>query len=206
MAGREQPRRGPDGRYASAARAAEAHPGEPRQAAKAQPAGTRKAARARPAGPRRAAKAKAAGRWAKGKEAAFFRELATICNVRSALRKARLPGTSFQLYERRRSDPAFREAWEAAIDESYALLELEMLERARFGDNRPEPATEAERRLREIPNGLALQLLRLHQSRKARDAAAPRPARVRPPLSGRALRQEIDRRLCEINRRMGGEG
>lgn len=149
---------------------------------------------------------KPAGRWGKEKEAIFFRELTTICNVSSALRKAKLLGASFQVYERRRKDPAFRAAWDAAIDESYAMLEVEMLGRARFGDDRPAAETEAERRLREIPNGLALQLLRLHQSRKAREAAAPRPARTRPPLSGQALRQEIDRRLSELNRQMGGEG
>ena len=151
-------------------------------------------------------------RWSAAKEKIFFRELATLCSVRGALRAAGLVRESREVYERRKRNAAFRAAWEEAIDQSYAMLELEMLERARFGADRPEPETEAEKKLRAVPDGLAMQLLKLHQVRvKARLAEpAPRPAapaaRSRCGLHGKALRLEILRRLAALNRRMGGNG
>jgi hypothetical protein len=149
--------------------------------------------------------------WTREKETIFFRELAMVCNVSSALRKAKLTGCSSLAYERRKKDKDFRAAWEEAIDQSYAMLELEMLERVRFGDDRPPPATEAEKRLRAIPNALALQLLKLYENRvKARSSAAPArgadpaPAARRPDNA--ALRREFDALLSDFNRRMGGKG
>jgi hypothetical protein len=161
--------------------------------------------------PKPKAKPKAAIQWTKEKEAVFFRELAMVCNVSSALRKAKLTGCSSLAYERRKTDARFRAAWEEAIDQSYAMLELEMLERVRFGDDRPPPATEAEKRLRAIPTALALQLLKLYENRvKARAAAPARGARIAAAAAGRvdgaALRREISEMLSDFNRRMGGEG
>jgi hypothetical protein len=154
----------------------------------------------------RKATAKAGAKWPKAKEETFFRELAMVCNVSSAWRKAGLKGSSSLAYDRRKLDSRFRAMWADAIDQSYAMLELEMLERSRFGVDRPAPATEAEKRLREIPNGLALQLLKLHQNRKASQAAATPARAAKPRLTGRALRLEVIRRFSEINRRMGGNG
>ena len=150
-------------------------------------------------------------KWTREKEAIFFRELAMVCNVSSALRKAKLMGCSSLAYERRKKDARFRAAWEEAIDQSYAMLELEMLERVRFGDDRPPPATEAERRLRAIPTALALQLLKLYENRvKGRSAAAPaRGTRTASPArrpDNAALRREFDAMLSDFNRRMGGNG
>lgn len=162
------------------------------------------------------AKKKAAGRavpkssikWTKAKEAVFFRELAMVCNVSAALRKAKLSGCSSLAYERRKTDARFRAAWEEAIDQSYAMLELEMLERVRLGDDRPPPATEAEKRLRSIPTALALQLLKLYENRvKARTAPrAVRNAGEGKRIDGAALRREFDALLSDFNRRMGGNG
>jgi hypothetical protein len=172
------------------------------------PAGApKRSAAARP----KAAKGKAAKLkpWKKAKQEIFFRELATFCNVSSALRSAGLMSQSSTVYERRRTDPVFRSRWQKAIEQSYALLELEMLERGRFGDNRPEPQTEVEKRLRNVPTALGLQLLRLHQAAaKSRAAAAPAAAAVRriTRQRARALRSELERMLSELNRRMGGEG
>jgi hypothetical protein len=162
--------------------------------------------------PKPKAKPKAAIQWTKEKEAVFFRELAMVCNVSSALRKAKLTGCSSLAYERRKTDAGFRAAWEEAIDQSYAMLELEMLERVRFGDDRPPPTTEAEKRLRAIPTALALQLLKLYENRvKARAAAPARGARIATAaaagrVDGAALRREISEMLSDFNRRMGGEG
>ncbi|HEX8309219.1 MAG TPA: hypothetical protein VF645_12460 [Allosphingosinicella sp.] len=149
----------------------------------------------------------AAIKWTKEKEAAFFRELAMICNVSAALRKAKLSGCSSLAYERRKTDSRFRGAWEEAIDQSYAMLELEMLERVRFGDDRPPPATEAERKLRAIPTALALQLLKLYENRVKTRASAPAKAPLRLTRErGEALRARIEQKLSDFNRRMGGNG
>lgn len=146
-------------------------------------------------------------KWTKEKEAVFFRELAMVCNVRSALRKAKLTGCSSLAYERRKKDARFRGAWDEAIDQSYAMLELEMLERVRLGDDRPPPETEAERRLRAIPTALALQLLKLYENRvKARSAAPTRPAARLTAERGDALRKRLEQMLSDFNRRMGGNG
>lgn len=152
---------------------------------------------------------KAGIRWTKAKEAVFFRELAMVCNVRSALRKAKLGTCSSLAYDRRKTDARFRAAWEEAIDQSYAMLDLEMLERVRFGDDRPPPQTEAEKRLRAIPNALALQLLKLYQNRVRSRTAAPAASRGPPRLTperGDALRRQIEQMLSDFNRRMGGNG
>lgn len=152
--------------------------------------------------------AKSAIRWTKEKEVLFFRELAMVCNVSAALRRAKLGGCSSLAYERRKTDARFRAAWEQAIDQSYAMLELEMLERARCGDDRPPPATEAERRLRSIPTALALQLLKLYENRVKARTAAPRGARAAAaarPIDGAAIRREFDAMLTDFNRRMCGK-
>jgi hypothetical protein len=161
--------------------------------------------------PRKAGKSTKAGLrapWTKDKEEIFFRELTMVCNVSSALRKAGLMSHSARVYDRRRQDARFRAQWDEAIAESYALLELEMLERARFGDSRPKPRTEVEKKLRAIPDSLGLQLLKLYQAR-VKGGAAPGSARREPPLTrarGMALRRELEAMLSDFNRRMGGNG
>ena len=149
---------------------------------------------------------KSYGGWTAAKEAIFFRELATVCNVSSALRACGLFRRSSEVYDRRREDPRFRARWEAAVDEGYALLDLEMLERARFGSNRPPPLTEVEKRLREVPTALGLQLLKLYHARKAKPAPAARAPDSARRIDGAALRREFDALLSEFNRRMGGNG
>ena len=138
----------------------------------------------------------------------FFRELSILCNVSSALRKAGLASQSSRIYDRLGADPEFRARWHQAIAQSYVLLELEMIERHRFGDNRPSPKTKVEKRLREISSAQAMQLLRLHQSRAKGETAAPpaRPARRIGRARAREIRVKLDRMLSEFNRRMGGEG
>jgi len=138
------------------------------------------------------------GQWTPEKEAIFFHELAMICNVAAALRKAGMVRFTSRVYERRKRDPEFRTAWNEAVAESYAMLELEMLARGRAGDKRPAPGNEAEKRLREISTSLGLQLLKLHQSQmRGRAPAAQRPMR------GAKLRDQLEARLDEIARRLG---
>lgn len=149
------------------------------------------------------------GGWTAGKEAIFFRELATVCNVSSALRACGMFRRSRDVYDRRRAEAAFRARWEAAVDEGYALLDLEMLERARFGNNRPPPRTEAEKRLREVPTALGLQLLKLYHARKAKAVLAAPPGRTAAAskrVDRMAQRREFEAMLSDFNRRMGGKG
>ena len=191
-------RRGRNGQYlpASAPDSEVAAGGAPRPAAKR--TGKRKPAR------RKSAPARPT-RWPKEKEAIFFRELAIVCNVSAALRTAGLLRRSRDVYDRR-SDTAFRARWEEALAESRVLMSLELHERARFGDNRPAPANEIEAKLRAVPTGLAMQLLKLYEGRAAKVAAAAQPVRRRDPERRRALRRELMERLAEFNRRMGGDG
>ena len=157
--------------------------------------------------PRAPAK-KNCGGWTAGKEAIFFRELATVCNVSSALRACGMFRRSREVYDRRRTDAPFRTRWEAAIDEGYALLDLEMLERARFGNHRPPPQTEVEKRLREVPTALGLQLLKLYHARKAKAVPAPaaRAVGAARRVDRMAQRREFEAMLADFNRRMGGNG
>ena len=195
MAERE---RGPDGRY----RSTEAGAG----AGKARPARTRRRATAR-SGKARAGAKERGQKWPKDKEAAFFRELAIVCNVTAALRAASLLRRSRDVYERRKTDAAFRQQWEDALAESRALMALELHERARFGPDRPPPADEIEAKLRAVPTALAMQLLKLYEGRAQKAAGAgSAPVRRRDPERRRALRRELMERLAEFNRRMGGDG
>lgn len=164
--------------------------------------GTKAKAKAKAPGPGRPARAKNKGaEWTEAKQALFFGELAMVCNVTAALKAAGMLRARRSVYVRRKRDPEFRASWEEAIGESYAMLELEMLERARGGDERPEPASPAEARRRDVPDRIALQLLRQHrQPVKARSPAYQRPMR------GEKLREELERRLAEISRRLGGAG
>jgi hypothetical protein len=142
------------------------------------------------------------GQWTEAKEEIFFHELAMVCNVNAALRAAGMMRASRNVYDRRKRDPEFRVAWDEAITESYGMLELEMLERGRLGDSRPPPANKAEERLREIPSALGLNLLRLHRAH-VKGAA---PASAQRPMRGAKLRDDLEKRLSEINRRLGGAG
>ena len=155
------------------------------------------------AGAKRGGAAKKNEGWTKAKEDIFFRELTMVCNVAAALREAGMSHASFSVYDRRKLDAKFRAQWEEAVSESYALLELEMLERGRVGDNRPPPADEGERKRREVSTTLGMNLLKMHRSQVR--GRPPTPAQQRP-MRGAKLRDELEARLSEISRRLGGIG
>jgi hypothetical protein len=138
--------------------------------------------------------------WTKERREIFFAELAEICNVAAAVRAAGFPHAQ-AAYNQKKRDPEFRAEWDEAIAEGYSRLELEMLERARFGENRAADVGESGPRQRAIPTALALSLLKLHESRmRGRGSAVQRPMR------GQKLLNEVEARLGEINRRLGGNG
>jgi hypothetical protein len=143
--------------------------------------------------------------WPKDKEAVFFRELGIVCDLGSALKSAGLTRRASEVQERLKTDPGFLAQWNASLHASYALLDLEMLGRVRFGDQRPEPTTAAEKKLREVPNSVALQLLKHYHARiKGQPGSAGAPPQRR--LNAREVRKRLEAKLADFNRRMGGEG
>ena len=151
----------------------------------------------------RTGKRVAAVKWTKADEEAFFSELAQVCNVTKALHEAKLGTSTAPVYKRLKKDAEFRAQFDEAIAQGFAMLELEMLERARHGDNRPEPATAAEKKLRETGTGTAIHLLRTYHARVKGTKASASPQR---PMRGAKLRDALEARLAEISRRLGGEG
>jgi hypothetical protein len=151
-------------------------------------------------------------KWTRERRETFFAELSELCNIAAAARAVGISDTKI-IYRTKKRDPVFAADFERAVDEGYERLDLEMLERARFGEGRPADVGVSGARQREIPTGLALQLLRLHQARgrgrsgAALEAMAAAPAGPARPKRGRlSLRAEIEARLSELNRRFGGEG
>lgn len=105
--------------------------------------------------------------WTEERRAAFLAHLAVSSNVRASVRKAGM--TKSSLYRLRDRDIDFRKQWEDALAEGYALLEMEMLHRARFGTSRETIERDGEdvvqRRVvtREYGDGCALRLLAQHR-------------------------------------------
>ena len=139
-------------------------------------------------------------KWTAERQEIFFRELAELCNVAAAARKAGFEDGE-PAYREKAKNAAFGVRYEAAVAEGYSRLELEMLERSRFGEDRPKDAGQSSERLRQIPTAMAMSLLKLHHS-KVRGT----PPTARRPLRGARLRDELEARLAEINRRLGGNG
>ena len=67
-------------------------------------------------------------RWSDEAEALFLDRLAASCNVTYA---AEATGFSREaIYRRRRTDPAFAERWQAALEQGYARIEMALVRRA----------------------------------------------------------------------------
>ena len=100
--------------------------------------------------------------WDKKKAERFVTVLAETCNVSEACRRSRLPMTV--AYRRRKSDAAFRAEWVEAIAIGYQRLEGVLLDRAFNGTEKLTIRKDgSEERMREYPNQLGLQLLRMHR-------------------------------------------
>jgi hypothetical protein len=112
----------------------------------------------------------------RGRQKLFVEHLAATCNVEASARAAGV--TQRCVYYRRMRDSDFREAWRRALEQGYARLEAELLERALGAE-----PIEVEGDLVLLDQGfdkdLALHLLREHKKGLAgiaRPGAAPRPA------------------------------
>jgi hypothetical protein len=125
----------------------------------------------------------------------FLDHLAACCNVTAAAAAAGV-GVS-TVYDARRRDPAFAQAWDEAIEAGYATLEALLLERAAVGaayvpgaTKVPGPET--------IDTWLALDLLRLSRAPKRTPKASGRPPRR---ADEKALAEAICAKLDVLEKR-----
>lgn len=131
-------------------------------------------------------------RWTPAKRETFLTALVETANVVGAARSVGVPERS--PYRLRAKDGDFAAAWDAALDEAYNKLELMLLRRATFGEACDGDATPP------ISTGFALALLRHHHTRARRGAPdLPRPMR------GAKLRDTLEARIAELNRRYDAE-
>ena len=100
--------------------------------------------------------------WSQAKAARFLSVLAETCNVSEACRTSGVPMTV--AYRRRKMDASFRAQWADMIAIGYARLEGVLLQRAFDGTERIVSRKDgSEERMREYPNQLGLQLLKMHR-------------------------------------------
>lgn len=118
-------------------------------------------------------------KWTAGAERVFLSELAATANVRAACAAAGFSTTA--IYRRRALWPAFREAWDVALDQGYARIELMLVVRATATLDPVGAALDGIDGGPEMSTAEALNLLRLHRA-SARGGAAQRyDARAKPP-------------------------
>lgn len=137
--------------------------------------------------------------WTKKKETNFLTVLAETCNVTLACAEA---GVSIgAVYKRRKSNAAFRAAWGEAIAIAYRRLELMLLERSFNGTEKVVTRKDgSEERVREYPNNLAVQLLKMHRE------TAQEAEREHSPEAVEELREKLRRKLARLKTRMIEEG
>ena len=100
--------------------------------------------------------------WSKAKATRFLTVLGETCNVSEACRRSKVPMTV--AYRRRKMDASFRADWVHTIGEAYQRLELVLLQRAFEGTEKVIRRRDgSEERMREYPNHIALQLLKMHR-------------------------------------------
>jgi hypothetical protein len=135
----------------------------------------------------------------------FLDALAASCNVTASAAKADIGVGA--VYAQRRKNPAFRDAWNVALEQGYARLEAALLERAGRGLDRPRIGGADEPGGAETPVepdwDKAMDLLRQH--RRGLDGAAPRGGHVTRRVGAEALRERIVRKLKAIGYKVDDE-
>lgn len=127
--------------------------------------------------------------WTKAKERKFLAVLAETCNVTRACEVVGLSKNG--AYQRRRKNAAFRAAWLETIAAAYQQLELVLLDRTFNGTVKIiERHDGTEDRMREYPNGLGLQLLKMHRATAEEQRALP-PAEEEDDELGERLIQKL---------------
>ncbi len=133
--------------------------------------------------------------WTKKKETNFLTVLAETCNVTIACRETGVSVAA--VYARRKKHAAFRAAWGEAVSVAYRRLELMLLERSFNGTEKVVTRKDgSEERVREYPNGIALQLFKMHK-----DTAE---AAEREPVPGELeeLRAKLQGKIERLRRRL----
>lgn len=106
--------------------------------------------------------------WSKAKGDEFLRVLGETCNVSEACRESGVAMTV--AYRRRKMDAGFRAAWNERIAIGYQRLEAVLLDRAFNGTERVITKRDGGvERIREYPNQIALQLLKMHRETAIED-------------------------------------
>lgn len=196
MSGNRHVRRGPDGRFAAAAKAAKATAAA--KAAKAvkrgDPGMELKRARGDRAGGRPQLRRKHKGALTRKEIETFLATLAETCNQAHSARTAgRSTDRIFRDLKKR--DPVFAAAWDGVFRESYDMLEMEMNRRMRFGTSKVVFYQGRKvARIKVYNDGLALRLLSLHR----KSAERMRAADERPRRDVKTMIEEIAARLAEI--------
>lgn len=134
-------------------------------------------------------------RWNDALRAAFIEELYETCCVRDALKKTGMSMSG--VYKHREKNAKFRSQWDAALDAAYAMLEAEMLDRARNGQTQEVVIKDGTViKIKVISNRLGLALLRMHLDRVAKIRAAHEEQPFAEDAS--AVRAEILKRLEQM--------
>ena len=137
--------------------------------------------------------------WNKQKETDFLTVLAETCNVTLACGEA---GVSIGgAYKRRRSNAAFRAAWGEAIAVAYRRLELMLLERSFNGTEKVITRKDgSEERVREYPNNIAIQLLKMHKDTAVEAEREPAEGELEE------LRAKLQGKIERLRKRLIAEG
>jgi ribosome-associated translation inhibitor RaiA len=132
--------------------------------------------------------------WSKAKAVKFLSALGDTCNVSEACRRSGVPMTV--AYRRRKMDASFRAEWAEMIAIGYQKLEAVLLERAFNGTEKVVTKRDgSEERMREYPNQLGLQLLKMH-----RETAAEAESQM-PAESVDEIRERLIRKLRRLKKR-----
>lgn len=134
--------------------------------------------------------------WNEERRHAFLDTLAACSNVAASERAAgMMPGSAYR--ERRRS-PEFRAAWDEALCEGYARLELVLLERALGGVVARTTRNEKGEEVKEqFSDRLGMALLAAHRS-TVTAARAQRPA-----VDGESAVEWLARKLADMKKKAG---
>jgi hypothetical protein len=139
--------------------------------------------------------------WTGAEVTEFMAVLAETCNASEAARavgKCRAGA-----YDRKRRDPEFSRAWDAALDEGYAEIEMMLMRAALFGSESEEVVTDGEgvvksRKVKRAPSlTLGLQLWQRYRDRVAKiraEAGVERPDSADAVERVRGVLEEIRRR------------
>lgn len=131
--------------------------------------------------------------WAKPKRQAFLDHLAATCNVRAAAEAGGI--NPVNLYQIRRTDPAFRAEWREALEAGYEMLETLLVGHAIAGGGREIIVGIGD----PIDRDLALRLLSFH--RNGLNGRSPRGGPPLKQVSSEETDKAILKKLAAIERR-----